>query len=193
MDEDQARTDPGERRVALAGPDLEPTHDKFMANEPLSSSETLSSMKNLDDAYTIGDQLINDKSIEDELGKLNMESEVVSMVTVPIHQSSSSVPPLSTPVIDLSSSSKPVSSATQSPIFIAATTTTTTTPLPPPQQQSSTDSESRVFTLELRDLPHKIDEAVYKSRKEVVHVALQAPLSDRFRELPEADMKEILH
>ncbi|GJR56727.1 hypothetical protein Tco_1407248 [Tanacetum coccineum] len=52
---------------------------------------------------------------------------------------------------------------------------------------------SKVFTLELRDLPHKIDEAVRESVKEAVHVALQAPLRDRFRELPEADMKEILH
>ncbi|GKF77396.1 hypothetical protein Tco_0229866, partial [Tanacetum coccineum] len=121
------------------------------------------------------------------------------------------------------SPSKPVSSATQAPIFTATTTTTTTTLPPPPQQQSSTDSElvarvttlekkfsdleqknknldnttrnlgSRVFTLELRDLPHKIDEAVRESVKEAVHVALQAPLRDRFRELPEADMKEILH
>ncbi|GKB64548.1 hypothetical protein Tco_0920734, partial [Tanacetum coccineum] len=31
---------------------------------------------------------------------------------------------------------------------------------------------SRVFTLELRDLPHKIDEAVRESVKEAVHVAL---------------------
>ncbi|GJR78525.1 hypothetical protein Tco_0149310 [Tanacetum coccineum] len=29
--------------------------------------------------------------------------------------------------------------------------------------------------------------------KEAVHVALQAPLRNRFRELPKADMKEILH
>nr|GEY36602.1 reverse transcriptase domain-containing protein [Tanacetum cinerariifolium] len=64
--------------------------------EPLSSSGTLSSMKNLDDAYTFGDQFLDDKSSEDDLGKLNMDSKVFSMVTVPIHQASSSVPPLST-------------------------------------------------------------------------------------------------
>nr|GEW76759.1 hypothetical protein [Tanacetum cinerariifolium] len=44
-----------------------------------------------------------------------------------------------------------------------------------------------------RDLPHKIDEAVRESVKEAVHIALQALLRDRFRELPETDMKEILH
>nr|GEX02667.1 reverse transcriptase domain-containing protein [Tanacetum cinerariifolium] len=52
---------------------------------------------------------------------------------------------------------------------------------------------SRVFNLELRDLPHKIDEDVRKSIREVVYVALQASLRDCFRELLEANMKEILH
>ncbi|GKF25771.1 hypothetical protein Tco_0081665, partial [Tanacetum coccineum] len=86
MDEDQAGPDPRESRVALAGPNPEPTHDEFMANvylnvheslkflvdedfileDPLSSTGTLSSIKNLDDAFTIGDQFINDKSTEDE-------------------------------------------------------------------------------------------------------------------------------
>ncbi|GKD68620.1 hypothetical protein Tco_1322710 [Tanacetum coccineum] len=144
------------------------------------------------------------------------------MVTVLIYQASSSVPPLSTPVIDLSPP-KPASSTTQAPIFTATTMTTTTTLPPPPQQQSTTESElakrvtalekkfseleqnnknldnttrnlgSRVFTLELRDLPYKIDEVVRENVKEAVQVALQAPLRDRFRDLPEADMKEMLH
>ncbi|GJT72481.1 hypothetical protein Tco_1031767 [Tanacetum coccineum] len=121
-------------------------------------------------------------------GKLNVEAEVVSMVTVLISQASSSVPPLSTPVIDLSPP-KPVPSTTQAPIVTTTTTTTTTTLSlpPPPQQQSTTDPE--VFTLELQDLPHKINQIVNEVVKEVVYVALQAPLRDRFRELPEADMK----
>ncbi|GJW53543.1 hypothetical protein Tco_0097628 [Tanacetum coccineum] len=134
MDEDQAGPDPGESRVALAGPDPEPTHDEFMANvypnvqenlkfladehvileDPLSSTETLSLMNNLEDAYTIRDQFLTDKSTEDEQGKLN-------------------------------------------------------------------------------DLPHKINQTVNEVVKEAVHVALQAPLRDRFRDLPEADMKEMLH
>ncbi|GKA33290.1 hypothetical protein Tco_0719657 [Tanacetum coccineum] len=179
-------------------------------------------MKNLEDAYDIGDQFINDKSTYDEPGKLNVEAEVVSMVTVLIYQASSSVPLLSTPVIDLLPP-KPASSTTQTPIF-TATTTTTTTPLPPPpQQQSTTESElaervtalekklfdleqsnknldnttqnlgSRVYTLELRDLPHKINEAVCENVKETVQIALQAPLRDRFKNLSEEDTKEMLH
>nr|GEX79743.1 copia protein [Tanacetum cinerariifolium] len=141
MEEGQARLDPGVSRAALAGPNPEPTHEEFMATvypdvhgslklpvdehvileEPLSSSGTLSSMKNLDDAYTFRDQFLNDKSTEDEPGKLNMDSEVVSMVTILIHQASSSVPPLSTSIIDLSPP-KPVHPTTHAPIFIATTT-----------------------------------------------------------------------
>ncbi|GJS17591.1 hypothetical protein Tco_0412063 [Tanacetum coccineum] len=201
MDEDQAGPDHGESSMALAGPDPEPTHDEFMANlypkvleslkflddehvileDPLSSTMTLSLMKNLEDAYTIGDPFINDKSIKDEPRKLNVEAEVISMVTVPIYQA-------------------------------LTTTTTTTTLPPPSQQQSITELElaehvtalekklsdlelknknldnttwnlgSKVFTLEFRDLPHKIDETVHETVKEAIQVALY-----------EEDMKEMLH
>nr|GEX59357.1 integrase, catalytic region, zinc finger, CCHC-type, peptidase aspartic, catalytic [Tanacetum cinerariifolium] len=79
MDEDRARPDPKESRGALAGPDPEPTHDEFMDDlypkvqeslmfltdenvileDPISSTGTLSSMKNLEDAYAIGDHFID--------------------------------------------------------------------------------------------------------------------------------------
>ncbi|GKE97130.1 hypothetical protein Tco_1581985, partial [Tanacetum coccineum] len=71
MKEDQARSNPGLSHVVLVGPDPEPMHDDFVAtvypqvhenlkhttNEhvhlenPLSSSGTLSSMKNLDETF----------------------------------------------------------------------------------------------------------------------------------------------
>ncbi|GJY94622.1 hypothetical protein Tco_0510983 [Tanacetum coccineum] len=75
--------------------------------DPLSSFTNLSSMKNLDDAYNIGDQFIDDKLTEDEPGKLNVESEIVYMVTVPVYQADTSVPPLSTLVIEISSPISP--------------------------------------------------------------------------------------
>ncbi|GJR62592.1 hypothetical protein Tco_1504754 [Tanacetum coccineum] len=128
--------------------------------------------------FTIGDQFINDKATEDEPEKLNVESEVVTMVTVPIYQASSSVPPLSTPVIDLSPPKPKFSDLEQKSKTLDNTTK---------------NLGSRVFTLELRDLPHKIDEIVRDTVKEVVQVALQALLLDRFRDLPKADMKEMLH
>nr|GEZ74785.1 hypothetical protein [Tanacetum cinerariifolium] len=152
MDEDQARSDPRKSHVALAGPNPKPMHDDFVATvypkvheslkfpadehiileDPLSSSRTLSSMKIMDDTYTFGDQFFNEKSTKDELGKQNVDAEVVSMVIVPIHQASTSVPPLSTPIVDLLPPNL-VASPLLEPLSVAKTETTTTTlPLPPP-------------------------------------------------------------
>nr|GEU29848.1 hypothetical protein [Tanacetum cinerariifolium] len=57
----------------------------------------------------------------------------------------------------------------------------------------SQNIRSRVFNLEQGDIPHKIDEVIHESVRKAIHVALQAPLQDCFRELPKADMKEILY
>nr|GEW34278.1 uncharacterized mitochondrial protein AtMg00810-like [Tanacetum cinerariifolium] len=193
LDQGQTGSDPGlgVSRMDLVGPNPKPTHEEFMANvypdvheslklpvdehvileEPLSSSGTLSSMKNLDDAYTYGDQFLNDKSTEYEPRKLNMDSKVVSMVTVLILQASSSVPPLSTPIIDKLTAFKQKSKTLDN---------------------STQNLGSKVFTLKLQDLPYKIDQTVNTVVNEAVHIALQAPLRDHFKELPEADIKEIL-
>nr|GEU54017.1 hypothetical protein [Tanacetum cinerariifolium] len=169
MKKDQAGPNPGQSHVALAGPEPEPMHDDFVATvypqvheslkhpyeenvhmkNPLSSTGTLSSMKNIDN-FTFGDQFIADKSLEDEPRNANMETEVESMVTVLIHQASSSIPPLSTPIIDLTPP-KLVSSTVHKPVFTATTETITTTfPPPPPLHQSTTDPAlaSRFLALE---------------------------------------------
>ncbi|GJU67401.1 hypothetical protein Tco_1253660 [Tanacetum coccineum] len=202
---DLAGSNPGLSYVALAGPNPKPMHDDFMATvypqvhkslkhtteehvhleNPLSSSGTLSFMKNLDE--TFGDQFFNDKPTK-EPGKANIETEVESMVIVPIYQASSIGPPLSTPIIDLSPP-KPVSTSAPEPIFIA--TTTTLPLLPPPQQQSTTESllASHVSALEQVcanfEKRHKLQDKTVQ--------ALQAPLKERFKDLSEANMKEILH
>nr|GEV58336.1 hypothetical protein [Tanacetum cinerariifolium] len=151
IEEDQAGPDPEVSRVALVGPNHEPTYEEFMANvyldvhgslklpadehvileEPLSLSETLSSMKNLNDAYTF------EITLEQKLAAFKQKSKTLDNTTQNLR--------------------------------------------------------SRVFTLELRDLPHKIDQTVNTFIKEAIHIALQALIRDHFRELPEADMKEILH
>ncbi|GJX88102.1 hypothetical protein Tco_0340116 [Tanacetum coccineum] len=194
MEEDQARSNPGQSHVLTS-------EEQVHLENTLSSLGTLSSMKNLDDAFTFGDQFLNDKPTEEEPCKANVETEVESMVTVPIYQTSSSAPPLSTPIMDLTPP-KPVSPPVQEPVF----TTTTTLPLPlPPPQQSTTDPalatrdkttqalSSRVFTLANHDLYLKIDNYVNETVKEAVHNALQAPICECFRELLEFEMKEILH
>ncbi|GKB08680.1 hypothetical protein Tco_0836992 [Tanacetum coccineum] len=137
LDEGQARSNTEQSHVALAGPNPEPMHGDFLTTiypkvhkslkhtteehvhleNPPSSSETLSSMKNLEDNFTFGDQFINDKSQEDEPGKTTMETELESMVTIPIQQASSSIPLLSTLVIDLSPP-KPMSPPFQEPIIV---------------------------------------------------------------------------
>nr|GEV50552.1 copia protein [Tanacetum cinerariifolium] len=57
--------------------------EDVILEDPPSSSETLSSMKNLDDTYTFGDQFFNHKSTKDEHGKQNVDAEVVSMQPAP--------------------------------------------------------------------------------------------------------------
>ncbi|GJY23642.1 hypothetical protein Tco_0397300 [Tanacetum coccineum] len=215
---DRDGSDPGETLESRPQPE-QLMHDEFLADlypkvqeslkfsadehvileDPLSSTRTLSSMKNLEDAYAIRDQFINDKSIDDEPGKLNMEAEVVSMVTVPIYQASSFVLPLSTPVINLKPP-KPASSTTQTSIFTATTTTTTTTLPRPLQQQSITESElaERVAALEkklfdLEQTNKNLDNITQNLRSRVYTLELRAPLRDHFRDLSKEDMKEILH
>ncbi|GJX13581.1 hypothetical protein Tco_0205339 [Tanacetum coccineum] len=104
----------------------------------------------------------------------------------------------------------------------STTTTTLPPPPPPPQQQSTTDFalvarvttleqicanfekknkvqdqtahalSSRIFMLENHDLYLKIDKYINENVKEAVQDALQAPICERFRELSEFEMKEIL-
>ncbi|GKA69635.1 E-beta-farnesene synthase [Tanacetum coccineum] len=78
-----------------------PTEDQVRLEEPASSAGTLSSLQNLDKEFSFTNQFLEEKSLEDEPEKTNIESEVQSMVTVPIHQDTSSVPLMTTPVIDL--------------------------------------------------------------------------------------------
>ncbi|GJV10251.1 hypothetical protein Tco_1351792 [Tanacetum coccineum] len=122
-----------------------PTEDQVRLEEPASSAGTLSSLLNLDKELSFADQFLVEKSQEDEPEKTNTELEVQSMVTVHIHQDTSSVPLMTTPVIDLTVS-QPVSTTVQAPLptstaTVTAITTTTSLPPPPPQpQQSTTDS-----------------------------------------------------
>nr|GEV78559.1 hypothetical protein [Tanacetum cinerariifolium] len=91
--EDQAGSDPGQCHVAQARPNPEPMHEDFIA---------IIYPDNLDDAFTFGDQFLNDISPAKEPRRANVETKVESMVTVPIQQAFSSIPLLSTPIIDLS-------------------------------------------------------------------------------------------
>ncbi|GKB80875.1 hypothetical protein Tco_0947770 [Tanacetum coccineum] len=155
QDEGQAGPNPGEHDKGQAGPNPDdaeasqppsshvenlklPTEGEVRLEEPASSAGTLSSLQNLDKELSFADQFLVDKSQEDEPEKTNTELEVQSMVTVPIHQDTSSVPLMTTPVIDLTVS-RPVSTTIQAPLPTSTTTataitTTTTSLLPIPPQ-----------------------------------------------------------
>ncbi|GKD06091.1 hypothetical protein Tco_1181065, partial [Tanacetum coccineum] len=167
------------------------------------------------------DQFFIEKPHEEESRKTNAETEVQLMVLVPIHQDTSLVPPMTTPVIDLmtmqSDSPLPTSTATTSII-----TTTTSLPPPPQPRQSIIDpilvsrigkleqhmadliqnnlaleerldkQGTRLYNLENLNIPHKVSQAVDEIVTDAVDWAMQAPLRTRFRDLPTVDMKEIL-
>ncbi|GKB88455.1 hypothetical protein Tco_0960727 [Tanacetum coccineum] len=177
-----------------------PTEDQVRLEEPASSAGTLSSLQNLNKELSFADQFLVEKSQEDEPEKTNTESEVQSMVTVPIHQDTSSVPLMTTPVIDLTVS-QPVSTTIQAPL-----PTSTATRIGELEQHMADMVEANqaleerldkqgnmLYNLENLDIPHKVSKAVDEIVTDAVDWAIQAPLRDRFRDLPEADMKEILH
>ncbi|GJU43398.1 hypothetical protein Tco_1200664 [Tanacetum coccineum] len=52
---------------------------------------------------------------------------------------------------------------------------------------------SRLYKLENLNIPHQVSKAVDEIVTDAVDCVIQAPLRNRFRDLPEADMKEILY
>ncbi|GJZ98521.1 reverse transcriptase domain-containing protein [Tanacetum coccineum] len=92
LDEGHARSDPSNTLESrpLSNEDQAMVYPKFheslkhtteehvFLENPPGSSGTLSSMKNLDDAFTYDDQFLYDKPTEEEPGKANVETEVES-------------------------------------------------------------------------------------------------------------------
>nr|GEX01118.1 integrase, catalytic region, zinc finger, CCHC-type, peptidase aspartic, catalytic [Tanacetum cinerariifolium] len=242
QDEGHARPNPGEHDEGQAGPNpgftataypnvqenLKLTvEEHVILEEPASSIGTLSSLQHLAKDLSFGDLFFNDKPSEAYIEKTTAETEAESMVFVSIQQDTSSIPPMTTPIIDLTPrpDSPNVHRLLQAMITETTTTTTTTiTHLPPPQPQQSTtysmlmkrigelkqimmnliqdnkhleerlDSHgARLYTLENLGIPHQVSKAMDEIVIDAVDWAIQALLQNLFRDLPEADMKEILH
>nr|GEW05053.1 putative ribonuclease H-like domain-containing protein [Tanacetum cinerariifolium] len=188
------------------------------------SSGTLSSLQHLTKDLSFGDLFFNDKPSEADSDKATAETKAGSMVSVMIQQDTSSIPPMTTPIIDLTS--RPESPKVHQLIKETTTEITTTTTIHPPPsqpQQSTTDSilmkrigelehimtnliqdnkqleqrldshGARLYTLEHLDIPHQVSKAVDEVVANTVDWGIHAPLRNCFRDLPEADMKEILH
>ncbi|GKA26712.1 hypothetical protein Tco_0712821, partial [Tanacetum coccineum] len=104
-----------------------------------------------------------EKSQSDVPEKINNETEVQSMVMVPIHQDTSLVPLMTTPVIDLTVSqlaSTTIQASIATSTATVTTTTTTTLPPPPPQLQQGVSNSitiQRIGELE-RHMAYLVEE-----------------------------------
>nr|GEY83426.1 hypothetical protein [Tanacetum cinerariifolium] len=133
--------------------------------------------------------------------KTTTETEAESMVSVTIQQDTFTIPPMTTPIIDLTSrlDSLNVHQPLQAMPTKTTTTTTTTTTihLPPPQpQQSTTDSMlmKRIDELE-HIMANLIQDNKHLEERLDNHGARLYTLKnlDIPQDFPKADMKEILH
>ncbi|GJS61615.1 retrovirus-related pol polyprotein from transposon TNT 1-94 [Tanacetum coccineum] len=181
MEEDQAGPDPGLSHVALARPDPETDPEPYIDDSlPTVYPQVHESLKHPDEEHV------------HEENPLSFFRPSFSISTLVIDLSLPKPVPSTTQALIFTATT--------------ATITTTLPLPPPPQQQSKKYSElvahvttlenkffdfeqksknidnttqnlgSRVFTLELQDLPYKINQTVNDVVKEAVHVAFQAPL-----------------
>nr|GEU48343.1 reverse transcriptase domain-containing protein [Tanacetum cinerariifolium] len=157
QDEGQAGPNPGDHDEGQAGPNPSIQYEGQAGSNP--------------------DQFFVKKQQDEDPGKTNVEAEVQSMVSVPIHQDTSLVPLLTTPGIDLTTlqSGSPLSTSTTT---TSAVMTTTTISRPPPQPQQSIADPT---------LTKRID----KLEQHMVNL-IQHNLALEESDLPTVDMKEIL-
>nr|GEX41532.1 E-beta-farnesene synthase [Tanacetum cinerariifolium] len=152
--------------------------EHVLLEDPASSSRTLSSLQNLSKDISFGDLFFSDKPSDVDNDQANAETEVESMR------------PESPKV-------RQQFKATATETTTTTTTTTTTLPPLPAQQQSIAEAMMMKLIVELEHIMANLIQE-NKGLKERLdshgaHWAMQVPLGNRFRDLPEADMKEILH
>nr|GFA32890.1 hypothetical protein [Tanacetum cinerariifolium] len=132
QDEGQVRPNPGnhDEGQARPNPDLLATNASTQQNPMQMDDEfTITAYLNLQENLKLP---FEDPQHEEEPRKTNAEAEVQLMVSVLIHQDTSSVPPMTTSIIDLttSQSDSPFSTSTTTLII-------TKTSFPPPQQSTA--------------------------------------------------------
>nr|GFB15990.1 hypothetical protein [Tanacetum cinerariifolium] len=196
--------------------------EQVLLEEPASSSGTLSSLQHLSKDISFGDLFFSDRpSDADKNAETEVESMV--NVTIKQAMSSISLMTSPIIYLTSRPESLKEHQQIKATTTDTTTTTTTTLPPPPAQQQSITEAMmvkrigefehimanliqvnkeieerldshgSRLYTLEQLDIPQQVNIAVSEVVTDAVDWAMQAPLRNRIRDLPEADMKEILH
>nr|GEV56310.1 integrase, catalytic region, zinc finger, CCHC-type, peptidase aspartic, catalytic [Tanacetum cinerariifolium] len=182
-----AEPQPQSSPVIHAGPNLEHMDleaTDVILEEPASSTGTLSSLQHLAKDFSFGDQFLNDKPSKSKNEKTTAETEAESMVFVIIHQDTSAIPPMTSPMIDLIS--RPDSPNGHRSLPATATATTmiiTTLPLPPLPQQGTTYS---ILINHINELEKIMANLIQDNKR------LEENLNIH-QDLPEADIKEILH
>nr|GEY72321.1 histone deacetylase 14 [Tanacetum cinerariifolium] len=170
--------------------------EQGLLEDPASSSGTLSSLQHLSKDIIFGDLFSRDKPSKADNNKSTTKIKVESMVSVTIQQDMSTlppsmwtIPPMTSPIVDLTSrpeSPKGQQQFKATTTETTTTTTTTTTTLPPPtaQQQSTTEA---MMMKRIGELEHLMADLI-KVNKEI-----EERLDTHGAHLPKADMKEILH
>nr|GEV93151.1 hypothetical protein [Tanacetum cinerariifolium] len=210
QDKGQAGSNPDEQAEGQAGPDP----GDVEASQPLPSHivHAGSDLEHMDlDVADVSTQPPPEKWMKGSLQRLiqskkpskadndkeTAETEAESMVSAMIQQDTSSILLMITPIIDLTS--RPESPKVHQLLKATATETTTTTIHPPPsqQQQSTTDPMTikRIGELEhimanLIQDNKQLDQRLDSHGHVYIHWNIQTYPT---RDLPEADMKEILH
>nr|GEZ06794.1 hypothetical protein [Tanacetum cinerariifolium] len=142
--------------------------EHVILEEPTSYTGTLSSLQHLAKDLSFGDLFFNDKPSKADNEKTTAETKAESMVSVTIQQDTSHIGKLEHIMANLIQDNKHL--------------------------DKRLDSHGvRLYTLENPDIPPQVSKAVDEIVTDAVDWAIQAPLRNHFRDLPEEDMKEILH
>nr|GEZ18362.1 histone deacetylase 14 [Tanacetum cinerariifolium] len=195
--------------------------EPVLLGEPASSSGTLSSLQHLSRDFSFGDQFFSDK-LSDANKNAETEVESMVNVTIQQALSSISLI-TSPIIDLTSRPESPKEHQQLKATTTDTTTTTTSLPPPQSPQQSMTEAMmvkhigelehiladliqinknmderldqhgARLYTLGQLDILQQVSIAINEVVTDAVDWAMQAPLRNRFRDLPEADMKEILH
>nr|GEW23888.1 hypothetical protein [Tanacetum cinerariifolium] len=162
--------------------------EQVILEKPASSTGTLSSLEHLAKDLSFGDLFFNDKPSEADNEKKTTETKAESIVSVIIQQDTSLIPPMTTSVIDLTSRPEFPNRIDELEHIMANLIQDNK------HLEERLDSYgARLYTLENLDIHQQVSKPVDERVTDAVDWAIQALLRICFRDLPEADMKEILH
>nr|GEX22263.1 hypothetical protein [Tanacetum cinerariifolium] len=142
-------------------------------------------------AEGFGDHFFNDKPSEAENEKTTVKTKAESMVSVTIHQDTSTIPPMTSSVIDLISRPNSPNDHRLLPATATATTTTTMTittlPLPPLPRQGTTDS------ILIKRIAHEDHMMRYKALEKLMNRNHIDELLDDLAEARRKKKKDTIH